>query len=91
MCWAILSRSIVATMKAGDIIRRKDIPTIQVRIIGDNPTLRAWDVELIGQLEGFDTKASIVYKDDIRWELCNTGGSNETKEIRAVQKKFPLF
>jgi hypothetical protein len=62
-------------MKTGDIIRRRDIPTIQARIVGENPTRRAWDVELIGQMEGFGTKASIVFKDDLRWELCNTGGA----------------
>jgi len=57
-------------MKIGDIIQRKDMPQIWVRIIGENDKWDAWIVELVTQKRGMGKmKEGMVMKNDDRWEI----------------------
>ena len=60
--------------KIGDIITRKDMPSMTCRIEGDNPNWNAWDVVSIGNTRG-RMESGMVFKDDERW--IKVKGENE--------------
>ena len=67
--WAISHRGIVAAMRIGDYIRRKDLPAVQVHITGEDMFLDAWVVEFVGNVrQPKQSGRHVVFKDDARWE-----------------------
>lgn len=55
-------------MKVGDIIYRKDIPSLLFRIVDENKEMKAWLV-ISFQKKGMGKGEGLVFKDDNRWKV----------------------
>lgn len=65
-------------MKIGDMIRRKDMPSIIYKIVGRNPEWHAWKVELVSKTKGVHRQGFIDVDDD-RWEEVSAESNKEEK------------
>jgi len=61
----------ITKMKIGDVIARKDMPSLPYRIIGEH---KEWDAWIVNNLrvdlpKNVVISKGLVWKDDNRWEI----------------------
>lgn len=56
-------------MKIGDIIRRKDLPILQYKIVGEYRELEIWVAQIIKTPKFKALKTGLIKKEDTRWEV----------------------
>jgi hypothetical protein len=57
-------------VKIGDVIRRKDMPSILYQIVGTAENWNnMWEVKLTSKTYGMKLKSGMIDKNDDRWEV----------------------
>ena len=64
--WKNVRVSDISHFEVGDVICRKDAPWMVYRILSDNESHDAWNVEIVHKKRGLLSKG-IVFKNDERW------------------------